>query len=270
MKKNILAFGLLITLGIFWGSCKKAITPTPQISWQTYIGNWENINAFGATIDRITITNRKKGQITVQLWGRCGEEVCEWGLFSYNGPDLRASTLPMDILWNDEELSLQLSVTESGKLELKAMEDNSGIFEPQYFSWLQTASFYQQVVQADAASLLLANTRINGSPRDPDNQLTSGSILVFQTNEGRLGKIQVHGNDFFLSVRWQIWSPDGAIHHLIDYFPVYKIGYYDLDQGKMDDSSDHLYSDFYWSLEGGTIRWLEPLNGAAFAMYHLE
>ena len=80
----------------------------------------------------------------------------------------------------------------------------------------------------------------------------------------------MHGNDFFLSIRWQTWSPDGTIYQFSDYFPIYKIGYYDLDYGKMDNSSNHLYSDFYWSIEAQTIRWLEPLNGAAFAIYHLE
>jgi len=270
MIKQFLEIGFVIALVIILGSCEKAIIPGPQINWHAYTGNWENINAFAYNIDRIIITRREIGRISVQLWGSCGMEVCERALFSYSESDLNEPALPMHILWNNQELPFRLGITASGKLELKAMEVNSGAFETQYFSWVQTASFYQQVTQADAGSVNLADTRINGSPRGLGNQLTSGSILVFQTNERRLGKIQVHGNDLFLSLRWQTWSPDGTIYRLSDYLPVYKSGYYDLDVGKVDDSPDHRYSDFYWSLEDQTIRWLEPLNGAAFALYHLK
>ena len=268
--KQFLEFGFVITLVIILGSCEKAIIQPPQINWQAYTGNWENINAYDYNIDRIIITRKKIGRLSVELWGSCGLEVCKRGLFSYSLSELNEPTLPMQVLWNDQELPLRLGRTASGKLELKAMEDNSGAFETQYFSWMRTTSFYQQVTQADARNVHLAGTRIKGGPGDPENQLTSGSILIFQTNEGRLGKIQIHGNDVILSLRWQTWSPDGTIYRSSDYFPVYKSGYFDLDDGKVDDSSDHQYSDFYWSHENQMIRWLEPLNGAAFALYHLE
>jgi hypothetical protein len=270
MIKKLLEVGMLIALIMMTGSCKKELMPAPQINWANYTGNWENVNAFGDKLNRITISRRAKGQLSVQLWGSCGMEECERGLFTYDGSDLNQASLPMRVFWNRQDVAINLTTTASGKLELKAMDNNTGSFEAQYFSWMQTASFYQQVTQTDAGSLLLTSKPINGSPRDPDNQLTSGSILVFQTSEGRLGKMQVHGNDFFLSVRWVTWSPDGAIHHFIDYYPVYRSGYYDLDDGKWDDSADHRYSEFYWSLEDQTIRWLEPLNGAAFALYHLK
>lgn len=270
MKTQLLNFTLVIVLGLTVGACEKAIIPPPQIDWQDFIGNWENVNGFANSIDRITITSRVKGRISVQLWGKCDREVCELALFSYGESELTAPSLPMKVLWNDRELSLRLEMTASGKMELKAMDADSGIFETQFYSWMQTSSFFGQVEQVDARSLDLANDRINGSPRDPDNLLTSGNILVFQTNEGRLGKIQVRGNDFYLSIRWTLWSSDGTIFQSIDYFPVYKIGYYDLDHGKLDDSPDHRYSDFYWSIDDQVIRWLEPLNGAGFALYHQE
>ena len=269
MIKQCWEFGFVIALVIVLGSCEKAIIPTPQINWHNYTGKWENINAVAYNIDQIIITRREIGRISVQLWDNCGMEICERDLFSYSESDLNEPTLPINILWNNQELPLRLGITASGKLELKAMEDNSG-FETQYFSWMQTASFYEQVTQTDARSVQMANARINGDPGDPDNVLISGSIIVFQTNKRRLGKIQVIGNDFYLSLRWQIWSPDGTTYQLIDYFPVYKTGYYDLDLGKEDDSSDHRYSDFYWSLEDQTMRWLEPLNAATFALYHMD
>lgn len=270
MLKQLLKFGWVIALLITLVSCEKTMIPPPQINWYDYIGKWENINAFSDNIDQIIITRRKPGQLSVQLWGSCGTEVCERGLFSYSESDLDETTLPMPLTWNKQELPLSLSITTDGKLELKALEDHSGDFETQYFSWVQAASFYEQVTQVDARSLLLTAIQINGSPGDPDNRLISKNILIFQTNEGRLGKIQVHGNDFFLSLRWQTWSPDGTIYYSTDYFPVYKSGYYDLDHGEIDETSDYRYSDFYWSLENQTIRWLEPVNGAGFALYHLE
>ena len=270
MIKKILEFGFVIALIIILGSCEKTIIPTPKINWQASTGNWKNINAFDNNIDRIIISRKEIGRISVELWGSCGMEVCKRDLFSFSESDLNEPTLPMNVLWNKQELPLRLGKTASGKLELKAMEENSGAFETQYFSWVQTTSFYQQVTQADALSVDLAGARIKGGPQDPNNQLTSGSILIFQTNEGRLGKIQIHGNDVILSLRWQTWSPDGTIYRSSDYFPLYKSGYFDLDYGKVDDSPDHRQSDFYWSDENRTIRWLEPLNGAAFALYHLE
>lgn len=270
MIKQFLKLGFVLALAVTLGSCEKEIVQPPQINWNTYTGNWENVNAFGSNIDRIIITRREVGKITVQLWGSCGMEACERGLFSYSESDLNEPTLPMNIIWNNQELPLRLSITASGKMELKTTEDNSGLFDTQYYSWAETASFYQQVTQEDAGSVHLVSTPINGSPQDPDNRLTSGSILVFQTNEGRLGKIQIHGNDHFLSIRWQTWSPDGTVYQFSDYLPLHKIGYYDLEYGQLDESSNHKYSDFYWSIENHIIRWLEPANGAAFAIYHLE
>lgn len=268
--KRFLKFGGVIALAISLGACEKAVIPIPQVNWYDYTGHWENINASPADLDRISITRRAIGQISVQLWGTCGTEVCERALFTYSESELKEASLPLHIHWNKQELPARLGITASGKMELKAIADTPNTFDTQYFFWMQTASFYQQVTQTDARSLYLADTRINGAPRHPDNQLTAESILIFQTNEGRLGKIQVHSNDLYLSLRWQIWSPDGTVHRVKDYFPVYKSGYYDLDDGKVDDTPDHRYSDFYWSLENQAARWLEPLNGAAFAVYHLQ
>lgn len=270
MIKHLPKFGFLFALIMIWGSCEKESPPRPQVSWGDYIGKWENINAFTADLHRIIITQKERGQLSVQLLGSCGMELCEQGLFSYRQSELKESNLSMQILWKEQELQLRLSLTTSGKLELAAMGDLSDTFETQYFSWVQTASFYQQITQEDVRPVYLAGTPINGGPWDPDNQLTPGSILIFQTNERRLGKIQVRGNGSYLSIQWQTWDADGTIYQSSNYFPLHKIGYYDLDNGQLDDTPDHRYSDFYWSLEGQRIRWLEPLNGAAFALYHLE
>ncbi|MCB0628522.1 MAG: hypothetical protein KDD15_02280 [Lewinella sp.] len=270
MLKQFLEFRWVFVLVITLGSCEKEGIPTPQVSWDAYIGKWENINAFGSNLDRIIITRKEADRLSVQLWGSCGTQECERGLFSYSSPELKKPTLPLHLLWNKREVPLQLGITTSRKLELRAVESDANAFETEYFSWVQTASFYQQVTPTDAGSVQLADTPINGGPGYPDNHLTSGSILIFQTNERRLGKIQVRSNDLYLSLRWQIWSSDGTIDRSIDYFPFYKSGYYDLDDGKLDDTPDHRYSDFYWSLEHRTIRRLEPVNAAAFALYHLD
>lgn len=260
----------MILLLIALGSCEKASIPPPRISWETYLGKWENINAFASSIDRIIITRKEAGRLSVQLLGSCGAEECEWGLFSYDRTELHDPVLLLPVFRDQQESLLQLRETESGKLELAALEGNPTAFETQYFTSAQSASFYQQLTFADARSVQLADTRINGGPEHPDNQLTSGSILIFQTNESRLGKIQVRGNDFYLSLRWQSWSADGEVDRSFDYYPFYKSGYYDLDDGKLDETPDHRYSEFYWSLESKVIRWLEPVNGTTFALYHLE
>ncbi|MEZ5041780.1 MAG: hypothetical protein R2828_17935 [Saprospiraceae bacterium] len=270
MIKQYFEFGLVILLVITLGSCEKANIAPLQINWDAYIGKWENINVAASNIEHIIITRKEAGRVSVQLLGNCGTEECEWGLFSYDRADLNVPTLPMLLLWNKRELLLQLGVTDSGKLELTAVGDNPAAFETAYFSLVQGASFYEQVTLVDARSVQLGDIRINGGPEHPDNQLTSGSILIFQTNEMQLGKIQVRGNDFYLSLRWRIWSPDGTIDRSFDYLPFYKSGYYDLDDGKLDETPDHRYSEFHWSLEDKMIRWLEPVNGATFALYHLE
>lgn len=269
MIKQILKFGFLIALVLILGSCEKATIPSPQVDWHTYIGKWGNVNASANDISRIVITRRDIGRISLQVWGSCGTEVCEKGLFSFTDLELKESTLLIQVPIDNDLVSLSLSTTESRKLELKAVDDNTG-FETQFFAWEPTASFFEQVTQTDARSLQMTDMPINAVPGGPDNLLVSGTILVFQTSERRLGKIQVIGNSHYLSIRWQLWSDDGTLSPLVDYFPVYKTGYYDLDQGKEDESSDHLYSDFYWSMEDQTLRWLEPVNAATFATYHLE
>ena len=269
MIKQFLKFGSVIALVLVLGACEKATIPTPQVDWHTYIRKWSNVNASASDISRIVITRRAIGRISLQVWGRCGSEVCEKALFSFTDAELKETTLPIQMPTDNGLLSLSLGTTDTRKLELKATDENSN-FETKFFSWEPTASFFEQVTQTDARSLEMSDMPINAVPGDPDNLLVSGTILVFETSERHLGKIQVIGNSHYLSIRWQLWSDDGTLSPLVDYFPIYKTGYYDLDQGKEDDSPDHRYSDFYWSVEDQTLRWLEPVNAATFATYHLE
>ena len=269
MIKQYWKFAFMVSLVLALGSCEKADNLRPRIDWHTYTGKWKNVNASANDISRIILTRREIGRITMQVWGRCGTEVCQTGLFSFTEAELKEQTLPIQLQIDGEPVSLSLGATESRKLELKAIDENSG-FDTQFFSWEPTASFFEQVTATDVRSLEMTDTPINAGPDHPDNLLVSGTIMVFQTSDRKLGKIQVISNSHYLSIRWQTFAADGTPSPLVDYFPLYKTGYYDLDEGKEDESTDHLYSDFYWSLEDRTIRWLQPVNASTFAAYHLE
>lgn len=263
--------GLFTFLFLIVGSlaCEKnKLSPNHTTTLETFAGRWENISAAPTGLTRLTITQKIPGQISVQLWRSCGPDNCNLGNYSSSINDLQDGTLSLPLTWNDIAIDIELSLSESGNLEAESASDSAAGFERQVFTRTASSSFFQQIDIADARSVNLSRLRINGSNSEL-NFLRPGTILVYQTNQGRYGKIQIRANDDILSMRWNTWDTDGATYQAEDYFPLKGNTYYDIDLGKEDLGEAKSLSDFLWLDKGKSERWLTPVNEAAMAVYHL-
>lgn len=106
-------------------------------------------------------------------------------------------------------------------------------------------------------------------PGSRSTAVDAGSILLYQTNEGRFGKLIVGRHRDWLWVRWTSWSirpREITIHgegHSGEMIPPTS---FDLDAGTVHPASGEM--DFTWSYDLEGQLELEPRNGARFA--HLE
>lgn len=263
--------GLFIFLFVLVGllACEKnKLSPNQTTTLEPFAGRWENINTQTTGLTRLTITQKIPGQISVQLWRSCGQDHCNLGNYSSSINDLQDGTLSLPLTWNDIAIQVVLSLSESGQLEATTPSHSAAGFGTQVFTRTASSSFFQQIDIADARSVNLSRLRINGSNSEL-NFLRPGTILVYQTNQGRYGKIQIRANDDILSMRWNTWDTDGATYQAEDYFPLKGNTYYDIDLGKEDLGEAKSLSDFLWIDKGKSERWLTPVNEAAMAVYHL-
>lgn len=261
---------IILAMTLCLSSCIEGdLSPGNGIAVESFAGKWDNINAQTNSLSRVTITQKIPGQVSVQLWRACGQDHCNLGNYTSTINDLQDGKISLSLNWNDQPLALGLSLYEGGKLLLSAEEEEGQqIFEDQFFSRPASSSFFQQINVNDARSVSLAKLRINGSNNEL-NFLRPGTILIYQTNEGRYGKIQIRGNDDILSLRWTTWEITGEIYQESDYLSFKGNAYYDMDVGQEDTGESKSLSDFLWIDKGKPQRWLEPINTALIAVYHL-
>ncbi len=268
MKSPLGLFLFLFVLGSLLSCEKSSLSTNNSTSLETFAGRWENTIAQTTGLTRLTITQKIPGQISVQLWRSCGPDNCNLGNYSSSINDLADGIISLPLTWNDIPIDVELSLSESGKLEAKTASNTAANFETQFFTRTEASSFFQQIDIADARSVNLSPLRINGSNSEL-NFLRPGTIIVYQTNEGRYGKIQIRGNDDILTMRWNTWDTDGTTYQENDYLPLKNNTYYDIDIGKEDLGEAKFLSDFLWINKGKSERWLEPVNEATMAIYHL-
>jgi len=270
IKSTMHRIAFLTVIVLFLSTCTKNTEPAFQVTDpEAYFGRWENISPFSGAIDRILITRVEPRLLTLHLWQTCGNTTCFREAISVNSADLAEGALIFSLDWNAQSHLLNLRLTETGKLELAPADPAAGTFEKQYFSTSQTSSFYQQLELEDAQAANFTRTRLSGSYTDI-NYLAPGNILWYQTNEGRIGKLQVRGNDVRLTMRWHTWTPDGAVFGGQDYLSIRYSQYYDMDRGIEDQTADRSTCDFFWNGQDKNDKWLEPQNGAVFAVFHLD
>lgn len=268
MKSPLGLFIFLLVLGSLLACEKSSLSTNNSTSLETFAGRWENTAAQANGLTRLTITQKIPGQISVQLWRSCGPDNCNLGNYSSSINDLEDGILLLPLTWNDIPIEVELSLTESGRLEAKTTSSTAANFQTQRFTRTETNSFFQQIDIADARSVNLSPLRINGSNSEL-NFLRPGTIIVYQSNEGRYGKIQIRGNDDILTMRWNTWDTDGVTYQGDDFLSLKGNTYYDIDLGKEDLGEAKSLSDFLWIDKGKSERWLEPVNEAKMAVYHL-
>ncbi len=123
------------------------------------------------------------------------------------------------------------------------------------------AASFENIGYADIATATLSADRIDGSD-GVTNQLTTGTIVLYQTTEGRYGKFQVleYGKD--LRIEWITFRPNETVHSRGE-LTVRGTFDCDLDAGRESSAS----ADFFWQMATATERYLVPQNGATFAVY---
>ncbi|MGQ9571389.1 MAG: hypothetical protein ACUVUQ_11250 [Thermodesulfovibrionales bacterium] len=116
---------------------------------------------------------------------------------------------------------------------------------------------FDRIGLEDIRSATLSPNRIPGA------YLPVDTILLYKTNEGRFGKLLVKAYGYNLTLRWFTFNPNGTLHSKGDNLVIRGTYMCDLDSGREIQSS----SDFWWQQATATERYLNPQNGAHFALY---
>lgn len=121
---------------------------------------------------------------------------------------------------------------------------------------------YSQITLADIQKTSLSATKINGSNNN-QNQLLAGTILVYQTSEGRYGKMQINQYGYDLYFKWQTCNANGTTYSSGINLKIRGTYMCDLDLGRESETS----ADFWWEQQTAVVRYLTPKNNARFAIY---
>ncbi|QMU29093.1 membrane dipeptidase [Adhaeribacter radiodurans] len=105
----------------------------------------------------------------------------------------------------------------------------------------------------------MTTSSIDGSNNN-NNKLTAGTLIVYQTNEGRLGKLQILTYGYNIQLRAVTYQPSGKIYKQTPSLTIRGTWLCDLDQ-LVESSSG---GDFWWEQLNKTIRYLVPWNKARF------
>jgi hypothetical protein len=98
------------------------------------------------------------------------------------------------------------------------------------------------------------------------NDISRGTVVLFRTDENRLGKLLVLNADSDLEIRWVTYSADGSIFRQGERLVIKGSWHADLDYGH-EGSDGKSLPDFWWRILNGNTRILAPKNGARFVVY---
>jgi uncharacterized protein (TIGR02145 family) len=128
--------------------------------------------------------------------------------------------------------------------------------------WTSATNLFYNIPFEYIQNFPLLPDDINGSSNE-NNELLPGTIILYKTKEERYGKFMVvsHGDD--LTIKWITYDYSGNEHSFGDNLTIHSSWHADLDAGIETIE----ISDFHWSNQDGTIRYLMPQNNALFGIY---
>lgn len=101
---------------------------------------------------------------------------------------------------------------------------------------------------------------------DSANLLPEGTIVTYTTSMGNYGKMVIVEYGYDLWIKWVTYNGSGDVHSSGSYLKIRGTARCDLDAGiEGGFPSD---DDFFWSIQSGTQRTLQPQNGASFAIWN--
>lgn len=116
----------------------------------------------------------------------------------------------------------------------------------------------EEVVRSAIVQAPLAAAAIPGS--DADNQLTPGTLVLYRTNQGRYGVLEIEAFGEDLTIGWRTYSADGSLYSSGSGEVLEGTYTFDLDVGTMSPPAGA--ADLWWRLVSGSVRFLTPRNGA--------
>ncbi len=118
------------------------------------------------------------------------------------------------------------------------------------------AQYYKRLTVAELQNYPLSIQRIDGKA----GTLPAGTILAFETNKHRKGKLLIRQYGYDLTIDWATYNDNGTIYRSGKNTVVRCTYQFDLD-----DASDNPGDvDFWWEQVDGLQRYLTPQNGAQF------
>lgn len=254
-------------------SCEKPENPFSQVDvLAEFVGHWDLLNSNSPELEQLIILKKESGRVSIQLWGECLPDRCEWGIRTFHQAELEEG--PLTMYWTGEDVKIVqvLTLLESGKLEIRSTEDHVNDdwdTEKVYlFTKNEKLKLFDQVSLREALRISLSREKLNGSQGE-ENQLLPNSIILYQTTAGRFGKMQIRGNADILTFRWKSWEEDGSIYREVDYMETRSNAFYDLNIGREIAETDDCISDFLLEETEPNKRWISPQCGAVFVLYHV-
>jgi len=127
---------------------------------------------------------------------------------------------------------------------------------------------FDEITYEDIVATPLSGDAIVGND-DETNEIPTGTIVVYQTNQGRYGKLLIQAYGLNLTIRWHTYTLDGTSAYSSGTgLVVNATCLCDLDEGYSHCSNET--ADFHWEIISGPDRQLSSWNGATFAVYGSE
>jgi len=132
---------------------------------------------------------------------------------------------------------------------------------------------YEQLtlIDIEAAVADLSTEKINSS-QDERNEMPDGTVLIFRTDEGRLGKMRILDNTapYELVFEYVMFDEDGTVLWERPRATVRATYGFDLETGAQIPEGEDLWwehTEFHGGGQPGDPVYLVPVNGALFAVY---
>jgi len=123
---------------------------------------------------------------------------------------------------------------------------------------------FGEVTLADIMEASLSFQRIDASFGLP-NAISAGSLIAYRTDEGRYGVMEIVSCSQDLVLNWRTYSSSGTVFSSGNGLLVHATWTCDMDRGVEGSAS----ADFHWNIVTSTERYVDPMNGAQFALLTL-
>ena len=123
----------------------------------------------------------------------------------------------------------------------------------------QSADYYKNITLAEIKNQTLSTRQIDGSA----SVMGEGTILAFETNAHRRGKMLIRKCGYDLVFDWITYSNDGKMYQSGINTTVKGTYRFDLDANQKEKNG----FDFWWEQVDNQQRYLVPQNGAAFNIF---